>query len=75
LLELREAYGYSQSKMGNMISVTAVAWNMWEAGKRRIGIDAAIALHQKTGATLDWIYLGEGKVPKKLRSREALTER
>jgi transcriptional regulator with XRE-family HTH domain len=67
LLELREVYGYTQMKMGNMIGVTAPAWNGWEAGKKRIGINAAIALHQKTGATLDWIYLGEGKVPKPRR--------
>jgi transcriptional regulator with XRE-family HTH domain len=52
-LELREAYGYSQAKMGNMIDVTAAAWNNWEAGKKRISIDAAIVLCEKTGVTLD----------------------
>jgi transcriptional regulator with XRE-family HTH domain len=68
LLELREACGYSQSRMASMIGVTAAAWNNWEACRKRIAIDAAIALYQKTGATLDWIYLGEGEVPKKLRA-------
>jgi transcriptional regulator with XRE-family HTH domain len=68
LVELREAYDYSQTKMGNMIGVTAAAWNNWEAGKKRISIDPAIALCEKTGITLDWIYRGDGGVPKKRRA-------
>jgi transcriptional regulator with XRE-family HTH domain len=68
LLELREAYGLSQSRMAAMIGVTAAAWCNWEGRKKRIAIDAAIALCEKTGVTLDWIYRGEGKVPKKRRA-------
>jgi transcriptional regulator with XRE-family HTH domain len=67
LLALREAYGYSQSRMASMIGVSAAAWNNWESRRKRIAIDAAMALCEKTGVTLDWIYRGEGKMPKKRR--------
>jgi transcriptional regulator with XRE-family HTH domain len=66
--ELREAYGYTQIKTANMLGVSAAAWCNWEAGKKRISIDAAIAFCEKTAVTLDWIYRGAGKVPKKLRA-------
>lgn len=41
------------------IKVNPAAYYSWESGHRRIGIDAAIAVRDGCGLTLDFIFLGE----------------
>jgi transcriptional regulator with XRE-family HTH domain len=62
LLSLREALGYTQKFMGELIGVSGNAWQNWEAGVKRINVDAAVRLCKKANVTLDWIYLGDEQV-------------
>lgn len=39
--------------------IGAQAWNNCETGRNRIGLDAAKRVRALTGASLDYIYLGE----------------
>lgn len=45
--EFADSHGYSRSALSN-----------WEAGIRRISIDAATRLYEQYGLSLDFIYLG-----------------
>ena len=48
-----------QVGFANLIGVSQPALNNYLKGLRRPDIDVAIAIQLKTGATLDWIYLGD----------------
>ena len=63
LKELREASGLSQAAWCRMVHISTTAWNRYEHGTLRIGIDRALNVVLKTGASLDWIYRGVGKPP------------
>ena len=64
---IRIAYGrihgiereMSQSAISRIVGVKVQAWNNVESGANQIGIDSAIKLRAKTGATLDYIFLGD----------------
>lgn len=55
----RQALGYTQATMAKLMgSATAgQAWENYEAGRRRISMDHALALCV-LGLSLDWIYRG-----------------
>jgi transcriptional regulator with XRE-family HTH domain len=55
---LREAQNMNQALFARQINVARTRWNNWETAVGRIPVDAASALVQKYGVTLDWIYLG-----------------
>ena len=57
----RRALGHTQAKMASLMgsSTSGQAWENYEAGRRRISIDHALALHRTVGLTLPWIYEGE----------------
>lgn len=46
----------SQSEFARLCGIGIAAWNNAETGDNRIGLDNAIALRRKTGATLDFIF-------------------
>ncbi len=64
---IRLAYGrvqgrtrdISQAEFGRLCGISGPTWNNVEQGLNRIGIDNAIAVYQRTGAPLDYIFLGE----------------
>jgi transcriptional regulator with XRE-family HTH domain len=70
LRALREAYTPSQVEFCEMVGLKPPAWNNYEKGTNRISLDAALALAQKTGVSLDWIYYGdESGLPLRLASK------
>lgn len=46
-VDFSDKHGFSRSQLGN-----------WEAGSRRISVDAAMRLYELYGLSLDFIYLG-----------------
>jgi transcriptional regulator with XRE-family HTH domain len=57
----RLALGYTQGFISTLIGSTTSsgqAWENYESGRRRISLNHALALCQKCGLTLDWIYRG-----------------
>jgi len=64
---IRRAYGVlqrrereiSQSEFARTCGIGISAWNNAETGDNRIGIDNAMAVVRRTGASLDFIYFGE----------------
>lgn len=51
------------------VGINPPTWNNWEKG-RHPGLEYMIRVRDKTGATLDWIYLGDmAGLPFKLSSR------
>lgn len=48
-----------QVEFASLIGVSQPALNNYLKGLRRPDIDVAIAIQTRTGATLDWIYLGD----------------
>lgn len=59
LVALRGALNLNQSAFAHLIEVSQPAVNNYESGLRRPDIDVAIKVQMRTGATLDWIYLGD----------------
>jgi len=47
----------SQAEFARSCEINPPAWNNFETGDNRIGIDSAIKVARKTGASLDFIYL------------------
>ena len=65
----RRALGYTQVTMARLMGSATVgqAWENYEAGRRRISIDHALALCRTCGLTLAWIYQGQmDSLPKSL---------
>ncbi|MNE57705.1 helix-turn-helix protein [compost metagenome] len=56
---LMKALGKKQVDFAALIGISQPALNNYLKGLRRPDIDVAIAIQSKTGATLDWIYLGD----------------
>lgn len=55
---LRKALGFETSiAFAAFLGVTNTRWNNVENGQP-LGIDLALTVVQKTGVTLDWLYLG-----------------
>lgn len=49
----------SQAEFARICDIGAPAWNNAETGDNRLGIDNALAVCRRTGASLDYIYRGE----------------
>jgi len=49
----------SQAEICRLTGIETSAWNNAETGDNRLGMENAIRLRQKTGATLDYIFLGD----------------
>lgn len=56
---LREVEGLSQAAFAERAGISYQAWNNWERGRARIGIDAAARLCAVYNVTLDYIYFGD----------------
>lgn len=71
LKALRLASGFEQATdWCEHIGVLPNVWNPFERGSRRISLDVAIKVCEKTGASLDWIYRGlEHMLPLDLAKR------
>jgi transcriptional regulator with XRE-family HTH domain len=68
----RSALGYTQAMMAKLIgsATSGQAWENYEAGRRRISIDHAIALCRTCGVSMDWIYQGQmHNLPPELREK------
>ncbi len=67
LVLLRKAFvGERQAEFARRMTLGRRTWNNYERGFR-IGLDQALLVCAKTGATLDWIYRGlEGGMPQHL---------
>lgn len=59
LRRLRLALGFTQKRAWcNFIGTLEPSWHVFESGSRRITIDEALRLCERTGASLDWLYRG-----------------
>lgn len=56
---VREVLGLSQTDMASRAGLAVNAWNNYETGRRRISVDAAIAVCAAFRLTLDYIYCGD----------------
>lgn len=56
---LMKALDMKQVEFANLIGISQPALNNYLKALRRPDIDVAIAIQSRTGATLDWIYLGD----------------
>lgn len=56
---LVNALGYNQTGFAAMVGISQPALNNYLKGIRRPDIDVAIQIQMRTGATLDWLYLGD----------------
>ena len=56
---LRIATSSNQTEFCHRVGMTTGAWNNYERGCSRIGIDAAMRLREKLRVPLDWIYFGD----------------
>jgi transcriptional regulator with XRE-family HTH domain len=56
---LVQALDYNQTGFAQLIGISQPALNNYLKAIRRPDIDVAIAIQIKTGATLDWLYLGD----------------
>lgn len=76
LRELRESYGLqSKTAWSTSVGITLSAWSNYESGYSRISLDQALRVVIKTGASLDWIYRGTGKLPPRLNSARSPSRR
>lgn len=67
IVTLREALGHNQSSFSKLVGISQPSIANYESGLRRPEIDKAIQISAKTGATLDWLYLGDrGGLPQRL---------
>lgn len=48
----------TQAEFSQLCGINRQAWNNVETGDSRLSIDSAIAVCRRTGASLDYIYLG-----------------
>jgi transcriptional regulator with XRE-family HTH domain len=64
LKALRRAMGFDQaSKWCTFVGIPENSWSHFEHGRRPITVEAAVKVADKCGASLDWIYRGEGQGP------------
>jgi transcriptional regulator with XRE-family HTH domain len=58
LVALRTSLGLNQVAFAALVEISQPAMNNYERGIRRPDLDVAVRIHQRTGITLDWLYLG-----------------
>lgn len=56
---LMTALDMNQTRFAQLVGLSQPALSNYMAGTRRPDLDAAIGIQLKTGATLDWLYLGD----------------
>lgn len=67
LIIVREVSGLNQSEFSERAGIASNAWNNYERARKRINLEAAIALVNTYQLTLDYIYLGDASnLPYKL---------
>lgn len=73
---VREVAGMNQVAFAQRAGIASNAWNNYERARKRISIDAAIALVATYQLTLDYIFLGDASnLPYKLATAlEAVRE-
>lgn len=54
----RESLGLSQDEYAAKIGFKRSAYSLWEAGSHRLSLDGALALRNKWGLSLDFMYEG-----------------
>ena len=60
LVRTRLALGYrTQSAFAEQVGLHPHQINVFERGKRRISLGAALLMWEKFGISLDWIYCGD----------------
>jgi transcriptional regulator with XRE-family HTH domain len=59
IVMLREALGRNQVSFAQLVDISQPALANYEKGYRRPDLDKAVQIVNKTGVTLDWLYLGE----------------
>lgn len=59
LQALVAALAHNQTSFAAMVGISQPALNNYLKGIRRPDIDVAIQIQMRTGATLDWLYLGD----------------
>jgi transcriptional regulator with XRE-family HTH domain len=59
LRHIMEALGDSQVRFAKRTGVSQQGLNNWLQARQRPGLNQAIKICQRTGATLDYIYLGD----------------
>lgn len=55
----RQALGLQQNEFADRAGLAANTYNQFETGKNRPSVEAALALKDAYGMTLDWIYDGD----------------
>lgn len=74
IIRAREALGLTPKAVCDRTGIEPTAYSNYEGGKRP-GLDAAIALCDAFGVTLDWIYLGDvSGIPHELALKLAAPE-
>ncbi len=64
----RSLSGMLQNEYAESIGAKRSALSLWEAGTHRLSLDGALALKNRYGLTLDFLYLGDdGSLPMTLR--------
>lgn len=59
IVTLREALGHNAASFCVLTGLGQSTLANYESGLRRPELDKAILIVQKTGVTLDWLYLGD----------------
>lgn len=54
----RELTGLSQKDYAATIGAKRPVYSMWESGSARVSIDAAMAIEDRHGLSLDFLYIG-----------------
>ncbi|OKO67482.1 helix-turn-helix transcriptional regulator [Bradyrhizobium sp. NAS96.2] len=76
LKRTREAMKLTQAAWCRLVGIDTPQWNNYEAGGRRITIDAALKVCKATGVGLNWIYRGMASdVPVNLATQIQAQER
>lgn len=56
---LRDVFGMSQTAFGKISGLSQSRYSQYETGERLLPVPVAIALSNKLGVSLDWLYMGE----------------
>lgn len=56
---LRTSLGLNGAQFAQLVGVTQPAMSNYESALRRPDLDVGIKIQARTGATLDWLYLGD----------------
>ncbi len=75
LLRMALTPAYNPAEFARQVRLTRTAWMRCEIGAARLGLTTALALRQKFGVSLDWIYAGDERMmPQNLMLRIAELE-